>query len=210
MSYLKKNKSVIIGLTGPSGAGKGTVSQCFEKHGLKSIDTDKVYHDLLIPPSKCYDELICHFGQEILSGSGCIDRKKLAAIVFREGNKKELEALNKITHKHILVKTLDMVEEHRNKGIIASIIDAPLLFESGFSEYCNINISVIAPYNDRLCRIMLRDNISREKATDRLKAQNEDGFYLSRSDFTIINDSDIDHVQKQVDEIVSIIFSGSF
>ena len=55
-----------IGLTGPSGAGKGTVASLFAAHGVPSIDTDKVYHDLLIPPSACLDELSARTGRVII------------------------------------------------------------------------------------------------------------------------------------------------
>ena len=52
---------LIIGLTGPSGAGKGAVASLFAKYGIPSIDTDAVYHRLLVPPSPCLDELTERF-----------------------------------------------------------------------------------------------------------------------------------------------------
>lgn len=202
----KSHRTPVIGLTGPSGAGKGAACACFAEHGIKSIDTDAVYHRLLKPPSKCFDELTQYFGKEIISDSGEIDRKKLSAIVFKPGNGQELEMLNKISHKHILKKTIEILDKNEKDGVLASIVDAPLLFESEFHLYCDINISVIAPFDVRLQRVILRDNIPIEKAIERLKAQKSDGYYISRSDYTIVNDSDITNLRKQVDEIVSIIF----
>ena len=72
----------IIGLTGPSGAGKGFCYRLFSKFDIPCIDTDDVYHKLLIPPSECVNELENIFGKEILDSNGYVDRKILAKIVF--------------------------------------------------------------------------------------------------------------------------------
>ena len=64
----------VIGLTGPSGSGKTTLCEIASHLGIKSIDTDKVYHDLLVPPSDCLRELTLEFGQEILDDNGNLNR----------------------------------------------------------------------------------------------------------------------------------------
>ena len=57
---------LIIGLTGPSGAGKGVVGAVLASHGIPSIDTDRVYHKLLVPPSACLDALVDRFGKDVM------------------------------------------------------------------------------------------------------------------------------------------------
>ena len=91
----------IIGITGPSGSGKGVVSEYLAAKGAKIIDADCVYHDLITSPSPCIDELVANFGKGILTDNGAIDRKKLAPLVFGESNKEKLLLLNKITHKYV-------------------------------------------------------------------------------------------------------------
>ena len=91
----------LIGLCGGSGSGKGLVCRFFDEFSIKSIDTDKVYHDLISKDSECTRELISSFGEGISSNSG-IDRKKLRAVAFSSDD--ALRQLNRITHKHILAK----------------------------------------------------------------------------------------------------------
>ena len=73
---------LVIGLTGPSGAGKGEVSHILKSHGAEIIDADAVYHSLLVPPSPCLDALCARFGKDVLNASGELDRQKLGSIVF--------------------------------------------------------------------------------------------------------------------------------
>ena len=68
----------VIGITGPSGAGKGEVSRLLSSQGAFIIDADKVYHRIITPPSKCLDELVDFFGADILSNNGCLDRRMLS------------------------------------------------------------------------------------------------------------------------------------
>ena len=75
---------IVIGLTGPSGSGKGYCDAIFASLGIPYIDTDKIYHGLLVPHSPCTNELTLTFGKEILTQDGFVDRKKLAKIVFSE------------------------------------------------------------------------------------------------------------------------------
>jgi dephospho-CoA kinase len=100
----------VIGLCGGSGSGKGLACSFFDELGLKCIDTDKVYHDLISKDSECTRELISFFGEGISSDSK-IDRKKLRDIILSSDD--ALEQLNRITHKHILAQARTMIEEYK-------------------------------------------------------------------------------------------------
>ncbi len=178
---------LIIGLTGPSGAGKGTVAKLFESFGIPSIDTDRVYHDLLIPPSPCLDALVERFGRQILNPDGTLDRKALAAWVFAEEHEQELLDLNAITHSFVLDVVRGICAELSLQACPAVLVDAPLLFESGFDEECDKTLAVLADPDVRLCRIMARDSISLPVAKARLNAQKADDFYTCRADHVMIN-----------------------
>ena len=179
---------LIVGLTGPSGAGKGTVAAVFEKFGIPSIDTDRVYHDLLVPPSPCLDALVARFGEHILNPDGILDRAALAAWVFAEGRENELLDLNAITHTFVLDAVRVICAELAQKGCPAVLVDAPLLFESGFDAECDRTLAVLADPDVRLCRIMARDHISLPVAKARLNAQKADAFYSERVDHVLRND----------------------
>ena len=192
-----------VGLTGPSGAGKGVVASLFATRGVPSIDTDKVYHDLLIPPSACLDELVSRFGREILSPDGRLNRGALAAIVFAEGRERELADLNAIAHRHILAKSREILADYEAKGFPAVLVDAPQLFESGFDAECGVILAVLAPYDLRLARVMARDGLSEERAIARLNASHTDEFFRQRSHAVLVNDGEIRPLEAAVDRLLA-------
>ncbi len=192
-----------VGLTGPSGAGKGYVASLLARYGVPSVDTDAVYHALLIPPSSCLDELVTRFGAAILDANGRLDRTALAARVFAPGHESELAELNAITHRHVLHEVRLALENYRAAGVAAVLVDAPQLFESGFDRECDRILSVLAPRELRLSRIMERDGLTRKRATARLDAQKPDAFFYEHSDAVLLSDGTCDldrEVRRLLDE----------
>ena len=176
----------IIGLCGSSGSGKGYVSMLFTKHGIPSIDTDRVYRETTTKKgSECLLELVSEFGNSILTESGELYRPALAKIVFSDREK--LNKLNEITHKHIKKDTEALIEAHRRDGARAVIIDAPVLFESGFDKMCDFTVCVTSPRERKIDRIMTRDQITRDEAEARLNSQKSDEELISLSDYQIDN-----------------------
>ncbi len=196
----------VIGLCGGSGSGKGAVSELFLRYGIPSIDTDEVYHELTAYMSQCLLELVSHFGSDIIE-NGALNRAALAKLVFSDGVKTRLDELNAITHKHILAKTREVLAKYRADGVAAAIVDAPLLFESGFNEECDIIISVIADIDTRISRIIERDGITREAALRRIASQKNDNWLKERSDFVIYNDNGITDLEVRVAEIAKKILA---
>lgn len=189
---------LIIGLTGPSGAGKGVVASLFAHHGVPSIDTDAVYHDLLIPPSACLDELVGRFGRGILKQDGTLDRPALAAVVFEAGHGEDLHDLNRISHRHVLNEVRRRCAELAARDCPAVLVDAPQLFESGFDAECDRILSVLAPRELRLARIMARDGLDEVRAVARLNATHTDAYFRERSDAVIVNDGAVATMEADV------------
>lgn len=191
-----------IGLTGPTGAGKGAVASLLAGHGIPSIDTDAVYRELLIPPSPLLDELAAVFGQEVLTEEGLLNRVVLAAKVFSPGCEEQLKRLNSVTHPHILNEVRRRLAVYakswRDSGEpIAVMVDAPQLYESGFDRECEIICSVLAPKKTRLARIMERDGMTEERARARMNAQRSDSFYR-KAGYVIVNDGDMEELEEEV------------
>lgn len=192
-----------IGITGPSGSGKGEVSKYLASKGARIIDADEVYHDVITPPSACIVELSESFGKVILTDSGAIDRKILASLVFGEENKEKLEILNKITHKYVISRINDIILDYKRQGASVCVIDAPLLIEANIVKDCDLTVSVLADESVRTDRIMLRDSIDRSAAEKRIKSQKPDSFYVEHTDETVYNNGDLTHLNQQVDTILS-------
>ena len=177
----------VIGLTGPSGAGKGTVCSIFGQFGIPSIDTDAVYRELLAPPSACLNDLVQTFGERILSPDGTLNRRALGAIVFSD--KDALGRLDQTAHRHIMAEVRRRLAALRERGVPAVVIDAPQLFEADAARDCNAVVSVLAEESVRLERIMRRDRISEADARRRMRAQYPDAFFRTHSDYVLENNT---------------------
>lgn len=193
----------VIGLTGPSGAGKGYVAALFARRGIPSIDTDAVYHALLVPPSPCLDELAARFGEGILSSDGTLNRPALAALVFADGHESEREDLNRITHRYVLDEVRRRLADYACGGACAVLVDAPQLFESGFDAECHYTLAVLAPREIRLARIMVRDALEEARAKARLNAAAPDTFFRERCDAVIDNDGTAD-LSSEIERLLAL------
>ncbi len=199
---------IIIGLTGATGAGKGFFGKiAAEKFGFCHIDTDKTARSVVEKGKPCLEELTEHFGKHILKDDGTLDRKKLAGIVFSD--KKELEILNKITHKYITEEVGNELEKARKDGKAAAIIDAPLLFESGENKLCDVTVGVIAKSDIRKQRIMSRDGISEEMAQSRIASGKNEEFFKVRCDYIIENNADEETFEQSCVKLLKILTENS-
>lgn len=200
----------MIGITGPSGAGKSLLCKYISDAGIPCINADEVYHSMLTPHSRTLRAIADALGDDLISADGSLDRAALSARVF--GNEEKLRILNGT----VLPLVIDEIEriisslEGKNHSVIA--VDAPTLIESGFHTRCDTVLSVIAPIETRIERIMARDGISREKAEMRVGAQKDDSFYTSASDIVLINDGDekafATRAQKTIQKLINTLRSN--
>ncbi len=191
---------LVIGLTGPTGAGKGAVAAIFEGYGIPVINADRVYHELITPPSSCLRELREAFGKGILLPDGSLDRRTLGGIVFNDPAARE--RLNAITHRYVMEEVKTRMERFRRDGVPVAVFDAPQLFEAGAQKACTAVISVLADRGLRLERIMVRDNISAEAAMRRILAQKSDEFFRAHSDYIIENNGNVELLAPQIRRIL--------
>ena len=190
-----------LGITGGSGSGKTTVSDIFRKEGIDVIDTDIVARIIVEPGKPALDEIKDYFGQEYITPAGTLDRKKKAALVYSNPDKRL--RLNEITHKYISQYVDEYI--HNYTGDIIGI-DGAVLIESGIGEGCDYILSVIADKEERIKRIIMRDSISEETAKKRIEAQKNDDFYIENSDYIVYNNSK-DELINQVSKIIKDIRS---
>ena len=176
---------IIIGITGPTGAGKTTALGEVEKLGGAVIDCDAVYHELLESDKTLQNRLGQEFG-DIRDASGAVDRKKLGAIVF--GDPEKLERLNAIAQRATVDRTRLLLEECRAKGMPLAAVDAIGLLESGLGELCHATVAVVAPPEVRVARIMAREGISQDYAWSRVRAQKPDSYFTGGCGYTLNND----------------------
>ena len=186
----------VIGLCGGSGSGKGAVSLIFSECGIPFIDTDRVYREMTSGDSECLRELRAAFGDGIVASDGSLDRRRLAELVFSGDDANARRSLlNSIAHKHILDETRRRIKAF---GARTVVVDAPLLFESGFDKECDFIVAVIADREVRIERIMRRDGIDRSAATARIASQLSDGELIKRADAVIENNGELSALRASV------------
>lgn len=191
---------LVIGLTGPTGAGKGAVASIFARYGIPVINADRVYHELIAPPSSCLQELAEVFGKQILLADGSLDRRALGGIVFSDPAARE--KLNSITHRYVMEEVQGQMERFRREGVRVAVFDAPQLFEAGAHNACGAVVSVLADRGLRLERIMARDGLTAEAAMRRILAQKSDEFFKTHSDYIVENNGSLESLAPQVHRIL--------
>jgi dephospho-CoA kinase len=189
----------ILGLTGPTGAGKSLVSKLLNKQGFAVLDADEISRRSVEPGTECLEELKTKFGAEIILPDGSLDRKQLGKLVFSD--KALLESLNDITHPHIMALIKAELSKLLKSGFEKVVLDAPALFEAGADALCDKVIAVVASRALRLERIMVRDAMTCSEANARLDAQPTLEYYTEHSDFVLENIGDIENLKNALRNI---------
>ncbi len=171
-----------IGLTGGLGSGKTTIANIFEALGIPVYYADAASKRLMNENEEVKAAVQNMFGKEVYP-EGKLDRKYLAEIVFKDGNK--LSLLNSIVHPATL-QDMDEWMKHQNSPY--AIKEAALIFESGSNKALDFIIGVKAPLEMRLLRAMFRDTITIEEAMARINQQMNEEVKLELCDYIIVND----------------------
>ena len=178
----------VIGITGPTGAGKTTALRVLEKMGALILDCDVVYHDLTLSCVPMREELKEAFGPDIFGPDGALQRKALGAVVF--DNPAALERLNAITHRYVAQAVRDSLVQAAREGRSAAAVDAIALMEGGLGELCDATVAVVASPETRVRRIMAREGIGEEYARLRVAAQKGQEYFEEQCDYVLRNDGD--------------------
>ena len=174
----------IVGVTGGIGSGKSVVCKIFEQLKIPVYEADsvaKILYDKYPELKQSIKELI---SEEAIDKNGNINRKKLAEIIFNDGEK--LDVLNKLVHPLVKWDFENWVDTH--KGYPYVIKEAAILFESGANKQCHQVISVISPMELRMDRIRQRDKKSKSEIEKVIATQLTDDELIQRSHYVIYND----------------------
>ncbi len=190
----------IIGLTGPSGTGKTSISDIAALLGYAVIDCDKVAREVSDDP-ELLATLEKEFGNVVIDGK--LDRKALAEKAF--ATKESTEKLNSIMLP-VIVDTIDKkIENLKKSGVEYCLLDAPTLYESGEDKRCDAVITVLADINLRAERIKKRDNLTKEQLESRLNAAQPDDFYKKRAKYILYNNGILTELKEKALEILKEI-----
>jgi len=186
----------IIGLTGGIGSGKSLVSKYFESKGFPVYNSDDKAKEIMFSNSQLKSEIIELLGENSYVNNQ-LNRKFIASKVF--SNKDLLQKLNQLVHPKVQHDFLDWTI---NQNANFCIKEAAILFESGAYKNCDLIILVTANDEIRIKRVMQRDNCSKEEVVSRMKTQWNEEDKKPLSNFIIYNNTTVENVYMQVDEII--------
>ena len=182
---------MVVGITGPTGAGKSVVCRLLgDWERISIIDCDQVARQVVRRGEHCLLDLAVEFSSAILDKDGELNRRKLAGIVFSDREK--LRKMEKIIYPYILAHILQQIHRREVAGDRAVFLDAPTLYQSGAN---------MAPEAGRLLRIMERDGLTIEEAKARMSSQPGDAYYEKRADHIIRNIGDTSALRLAVLEL---------
>ncbi len=202
----KPGKKPVIGIIGGIGSGKSTVAAEFAKLGCKTIDADKIAHELL-ENSPVKEKIAASFGRAVLDSAGKIDRSKLADIAFSDADR--LSALNKIIHPLVLKRAEELIKQYNCQNQVKAIVlDMPLLVEVGWAKRCDKLIFVD-------CRRQLRaDRAKKTGIFNENQQKIRENFQISldnkanTADNIIDNNSGLSELAEQIADIFSCIMDN--
>lgn len=186
----------IFGITGPTGAGKSTVSDIFRRLGVFVIDADIAAREVMKKDSPSLIEIREVYGNSVFLPDGELNRPLLAQIVFNDEGK--LKLLNSITHKHIK-KYIESEINNSFSDIVA--IDGAVIIGSPVMDMCRLLVVVTADDEVRINRIIKRDSIDYDSALARIKSQMSNKEYERYGDFIIKNNDDNVRLEECVEDI---------
>jgi len=194
-----------VGLTGGVACGKSTVAKMFADLGANITDADKIAHELYRPGHEVLQELVKHFGAEILKPDGELDRAKLATLVFDGGR---VEELNKIVHPAVIRQQEQWMRALGEKDPYAvAIVEAALILEAGVKDHFDRIMVVTCKPAQKIARFSQRTGMSEDAARAdverRTKAQMPDEEKARRADFVIDNSGSVEETRHQVQRIYS-------
>jgi dephospho-CoA kinase len=201
-----------VGLTGGLACGKSEVARMMAARGAHVIDADSIAHDLMRPGEAVYEEVVRHFGREIVNPDGQINRAKLATIAFEEGKFKEL---NGIAHPAVIARQQQWMDEVGAKDPHAiAVVEAALIVEAGvdgrFDKLVVVSCGPEQKVERYLGRLVARGgtwapfdaNVARAEAKKRIAAQLSDEEKIKAADFVIDNSGWMEQTEKQVEKLM--------
>lgn len=185
-----------IGLTGGIGSGKTTVANHFSSLGIHIIDADEIVHQISTPGHLPFDQIVHHFGKDILHTDGTIDRQKLSQRVFR--NEAERKVLEGILHPAVRMTMQQQINDSNSPYVLLVI---PLLVETGYTDLVDRVLVVTADREKRVAWVKRRNGLSETQIESIMAAQASDEERDSIADDVIENNGSLDSLFKQVEEL---------
>lgn len=186
-------KKFVLGITGGIGSGKSVFSDFFKNKDAVVVDADIISREVMKNPDVI--KKICQAFPDCMS-NGEMDRKKLRETVF--SSEQKTAVLNSIVHGEIKKKCIEEIGAARSNVIFV----VPLMFETGWDELCDATLVIASDKEERIKRIMSRDNINRTAALDVIARQMSDEDRIKKADYVIYNNDDVAKFKAEAENLL--------
>jgi dephospho-CoA kinase len=189
-----------VALTGGIATGKSYVLNYLRGRGVPCLDADALAHGVMAAGTEAAQAIAARFGSQMLDASGAVDRRKLGPLVFAdEQARRDLEA---IVHPAVYRAIAAGVRAFERSGDARlTVIDIPLLFETGHRDQFDKVVATVCPPAIQLARLKER-GLTGEEASLRLAAQMPAAEKAARADFVIRTDGTFDETNRQIDDVL--------
>lgn len=198
---MKHPNVYLIGLTGGIACGKSTVLTMLADLGARTIDADRVTHDLQAPGMPVYEQIVATFPEAVPEPGAPLDRRRLAALVFSDPQR--LRQLEQIVHPAVRVELRKFIEAVGHAAGPAErpvvVIDVVKLIESGWVQVCDEVWVVTAPEEQQVARLKATRGMSEAEARQRIAAQAPQADRLAHATVVIDNGGSLDATRAQVE-----------
>ena len=188
----------VLGITGGIGSGKSTVSSLLAERGLPVLDADEISRSVTGPMGRAMPEIAETFGKKVVSANGALNRKAMSDIAFSD--KKKLDQLSSIIHKHVFEQIDETLRKEKEKGTKCVVLDVPIPVNK-FREVCNQIWVVTCDKDVRLARLQKR-GMNKEEAERRIAVQMTDDEYCELGDHSIDNSWALDDLKDKVEVLI--------
>lgn len=198
---MNNNRLIKIGVTGGIGSGKSFLSSMLKERGIPVFDSDTEAKKLMLTDVFIISSLKSLLGEDVYTG-GKLNKPLLASYIFSSAD--NAAKINSIVHPRVKKAFLSWADERFSGGDRIVAIESAILFESGFSDVVDKIVTVVAPIDVRVSRVMSRDSTTRDKVMERINSQMGDDEKISKSDFIIENDGR-KPLNEQIDVMLSVL-----
>ena len=191
----------VYGLTGGIGSGKSTVAELLESYGVPVVSADELSRIVVARGSEGLADVVQRFGPGVLDEHGDLDRRKMAAIVFQDPNKRrELEA---ILHPRIRERFEQVLDALEKAGHEVAVYEVPLLFEKNLQGDMKAVVLVTADEAVRTTRVRARDDVTATEVRARMATQMSEAAKRRKADYVIENNGSLDDLRREVEFLLS-------
>lgn len=187
-----------LGVTGGAGSGKSVVCERLRVHGASVILADELARRAVMPGMPAYEKIVAHFGSGILDEDETINRARLRQVILKD--QMEKQTLEGFVHPEVFRLMAEDYMAAAEAGAEVVAVEVPLLFEAGLESYFDYILTISVEREERIKRLIARDQISRADAEALMRLQWPEAEKQKKSDYVIDNSGRIEDTIKSVDQ----------